>query len=350
MYSLYSIKNLTYILNTNYKLIKSFDKKIKDIAKDCNNYICNSDDSPKCDIKKIKGKNIYIVNEIENKVFLKALEYRLKKFYKIKIMHKNDIIRSIRNIFKEENIKVIKTDIENFYESINLKTLLQKIKRDRVLSDVEFNFFKKIMDSCQIDYLPRGFSISPLLAEIYMKSFDSKIIQNYKNIFYYARYVDDIIIFYYGELKIDDIKLPDNLTFNQSKTENNINDFEYLGYHFKDKKDILLSKKKIKKIKTRLLLSIHGFEKDKDEKLLEDRIKFLTTNWKVKKNSRLYNGIYYNNMFITDSKDLVKLDQFLQSIYKCKYFFKRGFDKKILTTDFNNTFDDIKKIWCKYGK
>ena len=50
--------------------------------------------------------------------------------------------------------------------------------------------------------LPRGLNISATLAELYMKDFDHNIVTT-DGVFYYSRFVDDIIIFSYKEITLD---------------------------------------------------------------------------------------------------------------------------------------------------
>ncbi|MDR2651643.1 MAG: hypothetical protein LBC68_04945 [Prevotellaceae bacterium] len=146
---------------------------------------------------------------------------------------------------------------------------------------------------------------------------------------------------------------------NESKIKGD-NYLEYLGYKFtkiRDNKDVILkisiAEKKLKKIKSRITKSFIEYTKNCDLKLLENRIKFLTGNYSIKKNNEgndLRAGIYFNYSQITDIEQLKYLNNYYRKILfakkgnlglqiSClspeqknklkKYCFKSGFEKKI---------------------
>lgn len=162
--------------------------------------------------------------------------------------------------------------------------------------------------------------------------------------FFYARFVDDIIIFTTNQdLKEYDLqdKLPKGLQFNTQKSKTikfvfdknytSINEsFSYLGYQFNikyTKKEIDfyidIAPEKIKKIKTKIVKSFLDYNENKDFELLLKRIKFLTNNYFIynkNRDTKIKSGIYYNYKYITIEKinkgplSLYELDKFLQSI------------------------------------
>ncbi|MGF7231149.1 hypothetical protein, partial [Arachidicoccus sp.] len=109
---------------------------------------------------------------------------------------------------------------------------------------------------------------------------------------------------------------------------------EYLGYsfavfepplskpllpkhHFRDI-HVDIADKKINKIKTRIVASIHSYCKSQDFPLLEARIKFLTSNFSVidkNRDQKRLAGLYYNYHLVTpdSSKALADLDKFLRA-------------------------------------
>ncbi|MDK1182751.1 RNA-directed DNA polymerase, partial [Cronobacter sakazakii] len=196
-------------------------------------------------------------------------------------------------------------DIKDFYESINRNTIIEKLVKSPIVSYKTKRLIKRFFELPHVSLesgLPRGIGLSATMAELYLEDFDDKV-KRTNSVFYYARYVDDIIIFTCD--KIMDFQaffktfLPDNLEFNISKCrEINIHsddkgmmadEFNYLGYCFcvrngkvknSEKRDVkvTISKKKIFKLKRKIVLSLKDYCNTNDFTLLEKRIKFLTSN------------------------------------------------------------------------
>ncbi len=223
-----------------------------------------------------------------------------------------------------------------------------------MLSYYSIFLLRKVFDNNNIKSntgLLRGLNISSSLSEIYMRNFD-KAIQRYKDVFYYARFVDDIVVFLNSresalELyeNLDSI-LSDtsiNLHINEEKTElidgSNFkiikkrynkrpihNSIEYLGYRFylsdnenkrENKLLISIANKKVNKIKSRLVKSYVNYARTNDFELLKKRIRFLTGNYGISKSndgSILKAGIYYNYTHINDLEILNELNLFHKKI------------------------------------
>lgn len=332
-----------------------------------------------------------IVNNLIDKLVLRKLYDVIKKIYKNEQANRRIIISQTITLLSETSpFWVIKSDIKSFYESIDRDKLLKKFKDDAILSYQSMLVMNKLFKNPVIqetEGIPKGINISALLAEIYMRKFD-KWISRYKGVYYYARFVDDIIIFVQSEnialQVLSDMNegiasLADGLKLNKSKTKlykgenlKQINSktgkeikqstpLEYLGYSFSAKTNgkknestinISIASKKVKKIKTRIIKSLLDYSKNRNFELLEKRIVFLTGNYTIKNNSErgnLRSGIYYNYSYVNDYSVLSKLNQFLRkSIYSksnnfgvkinlsddnrkklLKYCFKAGFDKKV---------------------
>lgn len=246
---------------------------------------------------------------------------------------------------------VIRTDIKNFYESIPQKILLEKVNNDYLLSIKTKKFINQIFESYNeltgktdtntAKGVPRGIGISAYLSELFMRNVDNQI-QELDDLIYYARYVDDIIaIFVPQSKKVDDSYLKkylirikeivekEKLFINEEKTKeynlldslssNNLknNSINYLGYEIGSAEKQLvieLSERKIKKYFDRIKLSFKSFSKKKHHnrkrefKLLSARIKYLTSNTKLRNNKdKVFVGIYYSNPFLNSDKSLKKL-------------------------------------------
>ena len=251
---------------------------------------------------------------------------------------------------------VIRTDIKNFYESIPQKILLEKINNDYLLSIKTKKFINQIFESYngltkQTDAdtargVPRGIGISAYLSELFMRNVDNQI-QELDDLVYYARYVDDIIAIFVPESKnvndnylqnylsqIKKIVENEELNLNEAKTKeyklfDSLNyirlntespkTIQYLGYEIgsTDKKLVIeLSERKIKKYFDRIKLSFKSFSKKKQHnrkkefKLLSARIKYLTSNTKLRNNKdKVFVGIFYSNPFLKSVESLERLQK-----------------------------------------
>lgn len=343
--------------------------------------ICQKINVPRFYFKSLLEKNnggnkIFIIDQVEDHFAIKKLNDNLKRLYKIKQTDRNLVIKQISTLLKEPiPMFIIKLDIEKYYENIDRESILSKLKNDSLLSfqsKVILENFVTIKQIQNISGLPRGINISASMSEIFMRDFDRKI--NLLNgVYYYARYVDDIIIFAFDRpneiiKEVEDILFKENkLKLNSNKTKLlkrvscrckpkclctgtcncrdkcqckkvfQTQEFEYLGYKFifsditeySDKLIITIADKKIKKIKTRIIKSILEFTKTKDLDLLEKRISFLTGNYIVKDSSNwgvLKAGIYYNYQLINDMNTLDDLTIFLRKALTSK---NNSYGKKV---------------------
>ena len=229
--------------------------------------------------------------------------------------------------------------------------------------------------------LPFGLNLSSTMSELYMRDFD-KNIRGIDGIYYFARYVDDIIIFSYKDIDIQKTiekngYLHSELDFNQDKCEtllvNGGRNFSlnFLGYKFSSIGNsnlmISISDNKINKIKTRIIHSFLDFFKKNNFDLLEKRIRFLTSNYLIYKNEdrELKGGLAYNYNLINNYDVLKELDRFLLKTIFSKngsfgkknsltrtqkskikrYSFDFGFHKKVLYKFSRNEHSFIKRCW-----
>ncbi|MEY8216199.1 MAG: antiviral reverse transcriptase Drt3a [Colwellia sp.] len=292
---------------------------------------------------KRNGKKAYSVRDIGKKLVLRRLSNVYRITYGIKVKPRNQIVREIKDMLREASgYRLYRLDIKHFFESCDLCDL-QRDMETKVpgVSSVIFrnliNSYNKIGGSG----LPRGIETSPILSEIILRNFDESINFN-EDVYYYCRYVDDIVILTTGledkfefESNLSGM-LPDGLEFNKSPDKYRVIDassnkdsgidfeFSFIGYKFKVDLDnkrkrsvsVDISSNTEKKIKTKLSIALLDFSRNKDERLLEDRIKFLTTNRKIKNRrsgENIQSGIYYDYPMVDyPSKSLVSLDSFLR--------------------------------------
>lgn len=130
-----------------------------------------------------------IMNIIEN-IFVKSFTKNTYSCIKGRGIHKGlyDLKRDLKNV--NETTFCLKLDIKKFYPSINneiLKKLLRKKFKDKYL----LLLLDNIIDSTT--GLPIGNYLSQILANFYLNYFDHWIKEE-KNVKYYYRYCDDIVI------------------------------------------------------------------------------------------------------------------------------------------------------------
>lgn len=354
----------------------------------------------------LDNEEYYLVNDIPEKLILRKLNDNIKRIYKDEQANRKFIIQQVKTLLSEDApFWIIKTDIKSFYESIDRDRILKKMKDDAMLSYYSINLLKKIFNNSVIapnSGLPRGLNISSTLSEIYLRKFD-KWIHSSAGVYFYARFVDDIIIFLSNkekalglynnlelnlkelcalEINIDKTELIDGANFKiidkKNKKKSNSNNIEYLGYKFfldytgnkKKKLCVSIADKKVKKIKSRITKSFLDYIKNSDFNLLERRIKFLTGNYGIKKSndgSVLKAGIFYNYTHLDTDEVLIELNSYLRkTIYSKKgslgtklnvllnihqkgvlkkYCFKTGFKKKTYNSFSFTVMSEIIKCW-----
>lgn len=295
------------------------------------------------DIRKVFNtktkKNVYITNNHETFFVVKQLQYNINRLYKVKQSDRWAIVNSIKCILDDKLPKIVlKIDIKKFYENINFELLLEKIKDDALLNHVSVKMISEIYKvyrnlSGDIMWIPRWIWISWYLAELFMKEFDEKI-KNTVWIYYYARYVDDIVIVWTSSFtKEHYINLTVELLKKIWLELNNKTEFilypspwiqtiNYLGYKFFFKNELLnieLSDKKMFRYKKKLDLAFQNYinnnsHEKKAKSLILKRIRYLTSNIRLLwKKSWIRAWIRSSNSLLKDSSvSLKELDDYLQ--------------------------------------
>lgn len=315
----------------------------------------------------IKNKKIVRTKSIKEILILRKLNDNLKRIYGAKQSNRREITKQVYTLLQEINpIHIIRLDIKSFYESIKLDAVLEPIFEETLLSPTSKKIVKAILRDPSIpDHIPRGLNISSTLTEIYMRDFDSAI-RSLSGGYYYARYVDDIIIFAYknittGSERAIKSSLPTGLNTHKKKSKyhpiicrcllncecsNNCKcrasctcepdapkniTLDYLGYNFtfsdipknskkedrkKPKKiNVSLAERKVNRIKTRTILALLDHCKKPNYQLLKDRIHFLTGNceFSIKGDFKIRSGIFYNYPLLSaDDPALLDLTNFLR--------------------------------------
>lgn len=286
----------------------------------------NPDHGHKIEYNKIKIELIkkYCLNPLDRDSIIKQL---------IASITHGDIIS-----FKVPKIPmiVLRTDIKNFYPSINKHELYIKLKNGNLLSNNTFRVLQSIFFSGAVKGVPMGLSFSSALSEIYLEKLDDQIKAKFEPAFY-SRFVDDIIILIYDneseekKLKDDIISIfyDHHLKVNDGKTiisrlgiKSNLN-FSYLGYNFTDFNNILIISiapeklsKIVNKIKNYFYLFKISDKKDSDfwklyYRLLNTIYGVTSTN---KDKTKAHFGLGNSYKFVNDETQIIDLLKLIKGL------------------------------------
>lgn len=300
-------------------------------------------------VSKLKKKDIYALPKFSDKLLLRKLEKNIRRYRKVRTPARSSIIAGLARVISEGvSYNLYRLDVKSFFESFSTASALKVIDDIASLSLTS----KKLLRNLYHHFsgvggkgIPRGLAISSTLAELMMRDFDAAV-RAVPNVFYFARYVDDIVLVTSGDenqeqfLRKIESFLPMGLELSSKKRDvhvvNHIKNkstnqlsFEYLGYKFnvKDTGDkdqfrtvqLGIADAKIKKMKTRMVHAIRGYCEDKDFSLLVQRIRLLTGNFSIEDpdSPRMkLAGIFYNYHLISpgdQSSGLTELDKFWRS-------------------------------------
>lgn len=333
----------------------------------------------------VAGKKVYGVgNTLGQILTVRFIQYTLRSIYSVKMPSRDILVSQIKSLALDGVPKyLIKADVEQFYESVRHKDLLDSIHQSPELSIV----VKRILTRLIKDYvivsgdekgLPRGIGISAYLSEIYMVHIDEKI-KRHEDIFYYSRYVDDMVLMFAPKRKeniytylsmLDDTLKSKGLALNSKTQSLDLLDeqkgkFEYLGYEFdlSGKTAVRLSIKKLNKYRERVTKSFSDYgkkngsvpEKAADELIV--RILFLTGNIRLfNRKSNAFIGVYFSNKFITTTEQFNGLDKFLKSKIVSltdaslkrklnKLSFENGFNEKVFRNFKPKQLSELSRGW-----
>lgn len=313
----------------------------------------------------IRGKSAYKCSNIEQTLATRLVSQNIRANYKIRQQNRNIIIKNLISFLKESGpYQVFRFDIEAFFESINRDELSKRLINDGRCSRQTILLLSQLFEGLGrqgVTGLPRGLSLSSTLSEYALHEFDAAIKQE-DNIFFYARFVDDIILITSPELhKTEVIKLLESNIFpglnlhksgkkvshhsvpksgeKDNKPEQKSHCFDYLGYQFsifekndavdkilglsRRRVDIDISQEKIDKLSARIITSFTSYISSASSPdafdLLENRIKALTGNYIIRDpvtGIRIKTGVYYNYADKNDIRDcpLKKLDALLRGL------------------------------------
>lgn len=270
----------------------------------------------------------------EQALILRSIARHLKQRLKVQMPDRNRAVRGvITSLLDCTPMFVIRCDIKSFYESVLVEDLREKLLHDTASSTLVRSYFERYFAAhcSNTQYgLPRGAGLSAVLAEISIRPFDDRV-RTIPGVYRYFRYADDIVVFCLNDpasvLQTMRAALPRGMHFNRSKTKivdltapavegeapaRPYKSFNFLGYELKVEDEsgrnrsrrliVTIADNKVKRIQTKMILSFKSFMRDRDVNLLVDRLRFISSNYKVKRSGQTHNkgsihiksGIYYN--------------------------------------------------------
>ena len=295
--------------------------------------------------KLFKGKEGWAFASAADELVAKKLNDNIRRLFKVRPSDRHAIVKQTIALAKDSQpVAIARLDIKDFYESLDRTSIVKFITEEWLLSHQNRMILKqwdRQLASQGIQGLPRGMSLSSTLSEIRIRHFDKQMKLD-SEVYFYARYVDDIIVFYSGEqdhlksmmtevLKASakELTLNTDKSFYATLNDSNRGDsteIDYLGYklqiencpgRFKNsrKVKVFISNKKVNKIKERVRRAFRAYSKDRRYNLLLARLKFLSANQYIIgdiERTKLKSGIYYNYPLINDHSQLKDLDAFYQ--------------------------------------
>lgn len=319
----------------------------------------------------INGKTVYQLANNIDWLALKKVNFFLRRIYKITPFNRQTIVKQLKAILKDQSAQtILKLDIKGFYESVAFERLSEKIRNDMILGLKGIKILESLFEQTKaaglLPGIPRGICISATLAELACRELDKKI-KNQPGVFYYMRYVDDLIVVLDDsgagnkssetlKKKIEDLvlgcgfKINDKFFFGKIANQT-LDNLDYLGYSFARESavEVDVSPEKVNKIKKKIARCFVQYLKDGNYKALRDRLRFLSTNVVVSKtaNGLLYGGNCYNYVEVTRPKSFAKIDFFVHQILNGKSRLGKAVKEKIDATHINS--DDLKKFSFSFG-
>ncbi|WCB46403.1 RNA-directed DNA polymerase [Nitratidesulfovibrio vulgaris] len=275
--------------------------------------------------------NIYLQSKFPNFVNRIIPNQRIRKIHK-----------ALTQYSGETSLQIGRTDIENFYASIDRKMLLDKI--EKAIHPLAQNLLLSAINNPTVPKwhsrsdrqlytttsgIPQGIPISSILAEIYISDVDSTLKEE---TLFFDRYVDDII-FISDNWKASQHSLEEclsklQLSVNRDKTTSGLPSqcFNYLGYSICNG-SILIKKSSFER-QIRIINNLFiSYKKDRyiaSRKPDSKKFETITDNFIEDLNIRLAGSYHDNKRYgcvfyyseITDTSQLYQIDAFVSKQLK----------------------------------
>lgn len=264
------------------------------------------------------GKPCLKCNDIFYSLSLSIISRYLRRQFDIRLQNRHEIIFNLnRTLCQDIPVVVLKFDISNFFENTDLTKTLSSIYSSNRIDRVSRSYLDRMHDAILFAYtksiyhvnasprqLPRGLSISSTLSEIAISEFDIAFRRRLEPL-YYARFVDDCIAIlpknsggfdytYYVDITrkiLSEFSYEINRKKSLSQPFDKHTCFDFLGYNISAANHseslsitgvlLDLSSKKVKKIKSRIIMSLKDYAKTKNGPMLQLRLKILTSNCRL---------------------------------------------------------------------
>jgi hypothetical protein len=294
-----------------------------------------------------KKFDVYQPVDLLDRLLISAATKTFSKVTRVKQANRHLVNKTVMNMLSEGIPFVVhRFDLRQFYESIPRDEIEKRLIDDLDLPRSAVRVMRSLFQGCTeqgVVGLPRGVSSSGVLSEDYLLPID-RALANHDHIYFYSRYVDDIIVVSSVETKDLDLKSwlqdelqPRRLQLNDEKTQDfrieggsNMpsSHIDFLGYRYtitprKNETNLVsidIAPAKVSKLASRLCLSARAFLVDHDYELFEDRIQALSGNYRIPgehKGHRPKVGIFYSYPAVSASypgSGLSKLDTFLRAL------------------------------------
>lgn len=281
---------------------------------------------------------------------------------------------------------VIRTDIRNFYESIEHSKIRQLLRDKHHVSRTAYKYVDQLLENYSTSVgapsgIPRGMAISAKIAEMYMSEIDRDL--NKQGVIMYLRYVDDIVIVANALAGLPSLTQhrdslmsvvqSHGLELNRTKTraietpigKNFKEEVEFLGYDYILREDGItmdISKKRFERYKKRIIISLSAHEQQNSNRsfqMLKERMRFLTGNTRLSNNRRqALVGIYYSNSSLKEVSGRIRaLDDFTRGMINkhisdpqqaselSGFSFERGFQNRTFSSLSPTRISKIVRVW-----
>lgn len=308
-------------------------------------------------------KTVFCTDSFEASVLMSLLTTDIKKHYNQIPADRNMIVSQLKGIMASSFPKyIIRADVKSCFEHIPFDSVIEKLGNEGYVSSTSLWYLRRIHKEVakQLSVgIPRGLSFSSYLVELYFQALDQQI-RMIPGVYFYKRYVDDIVLVISAESSNDedwhqkqlgDYWLEMKQIFNQAglklheKNEkkkliysnpNSESEFEYLGYKFCLNEDgliVKLSSHKKERYKKAVKHIIDHYNKTATDnqslaqkepdgrrrrreqplRRLFGQLSALTGNGKLMgRKSNILTGIYYSNIHLTSLSDFKELDRYLK--------------------------------------
>lgn len=334
------------------------------------------------------------IDRISQDLIIRQLTGTIGKIYSARQSNRHAIVKFLKDYLvthssiKNHSVFILRLDIRRFYPSLNKASIINQLRESSLLSSESIWLLEEILKKSSRG-IPLGVGVSAPLSEYAMELFDKSILQK-AGIWYYNRYVDDIVIICSDKNTADQLwkEIPSKLgkiglELNHKKsqkiifTKNTVpsgygaNQMTYLGYLFKfenNKLSVLISENKIKEIKRRIVASLYSWTNHQDFNLLCDRLRFLTGHSRflnIKDSIPTLCGLRHNYPHITNDGTtvLTELDSFMKKLIYSKnatigasfsvpqrkelsrFSFSKGYESRKWETFSVKRISQIKRIW-----